>query len=121
MFLSKGLKQLGDLGQSGLAEFLRLFKGGITNPNILIGIALEAAFFSTLLFLISKADVSFIWPLTSLGFVLTTLAAQFILREQVSALRWSGVVLIVFGVALISWSEQIKRNSPSADPPSISP
>ncbi len=65
--------------------------------------------------LLKQSDVSLVWPLTSLGFVLTALAAKFILHEQVNFARWCGVGLIVAGAALVSWSE---RNKP---PPAISP
>jgi drug/metabolite transporter (DMT)-like permease len=58
--------------------------------------------------------VSFIWPLTSLGFIVTTLAAEFILREKVSASRWTGVALIALGAFLISYSEHAKEERAAA-------
>jgi drug/metabolite transporter (DMT)-like permease len=108
VFLSKGLKQLGNVKPHNAVEILRVVKSGATNANILLGVFLEAVFFGTLIYLMSQADLSFIWPLTALGFVLTTLAAKFLLHEEVSAVRWSGVVLIVAGAALITWSEKGK-------------
>lgn len=115
VFLSKGLKQIGEASQITVSEITRLIGRGLTNPNILLGVACEAAFFGTLLFLMSKGDVSFVWPLTSLGFVLTTLAAKFILHEHVSFLRWGGVFLIVAGAALITYSEKVapKKTAPT--------
>jgi drug/metabolite transporter (DMT)-like permease len=59
--------------------------------------------------------VSLIWPLTSLGFVITALAARMVRHEEVSALRWTGVAIIVIGAALVAWSEQTKTKS--AAPP----
>ena len=108
VFLSRGLKQIGEPAYVSVSEILRIVQRGFTNPSLLLGVLFEALFFASLLILMSKADVSFIWPLTSLGFVLTTLAARLILREQVNGLRWTGVLLIVIGAALISWTEQIK-------------
>jgi drug/metabolite transporter (DMT)-like permease len=108
VFLSKGLKQIGEATHINVPEVTRLIVRGATNVNILTGVAFEAAFFGTLLYLMSRGDVSFVWPLTSLGFVLTTLAAKFILHEHVSALRWGGVLLIVAGAALITYSEKIE-------------
>ena len=115
VFLSKGLKQIGEASQINVSEVLRLIGRGITNWNVVLGVVCEAAFFGTLLFLMSKGDVSFVWPLTSLGFVLTTLAAKFILHEHVSFLRWGGVFLIVAGAALITYSEKVapKKNAPT--------
>ena len=108
VFLSKGLKQLGNVRPRNAVEILRVVKSGATNANILLGVFLEAVFFGTLIYLMSQADLSFIWPLTALGFVLIMLAAKFLLHEEVSAVRWSGVVLIVAGSALITWSEKGK-------------
>ena len=114
VFLSKGLKQIGEASTINFSEVSRLAIRGAGNTNMLAGVAFEAVFFGTLLYLMSRGDVSFVWPLTSLGFVLTTLAAKFILHEHVSFLRWSGVLLIVAGAALITYSEKIepKKSSP---------
>src|SRR2546425_12327301 len=99
IFLSAGLKQIGELQQVTAAEIGRIVARGAANRNILAGVFFEAIFFGCLLYLLSQRDVSLIWPLTSLGFVLTALAAKFIRHEDVSALRWSGVALIVAGAA----------------------
>jgi drug/metabolite transporter (DMT)-like permease len=112
VFLSKGLKQIGEVVHINFSEISGLVVRGVTNPNILAGVAFEAAFFGTLLYLMSRGDVSFVWPLTSLGFVLTTLAAKFILHEHVSGIRWSGVFLIVCGAALITYSEKLEHKKP---------
>jgi drug/metabolite transporter (DMT)-like permease len=108
VFLNRGLKEIGDLPRITLAEVVRVVRQGVTNPSIVLGVFFEALFFACLLVLMSRSDVSFIWPLTSLGFVLTTLAAKVILHEHVSALRWTGVVLIVLGAGLITWTEKYK-------------
>ncbi len=107
--LSKGLKQIGPPQSFSIAEVGRVIALSVTNRYVVIGVALEAAFFCALLYLLTHRDVSLIWPLTALGFVITTLAAQFLLKEQVSALRWVGVVLIVVGAALVSYSEHVKE------------
>ncbi len=108
VFLSKGLKQIGPAESISVREVARVSRRGATNPSILLGVALEAAFFGALLYLLSQKDVSLIWPLTSLGFVLTALSARLLLHEEVSALRWAGVALIVIGAGLVSYSEKFK-------------
>jgi drug/metabolite transporter (DMT)-like permease len=108
VFLSRGLKAIAQARLTGPVPIIRLIGAGATNKSILLGVLLEAVFFGSLIYLMSQADISFVWPLTALGFVLTTLAAKFILREEISALRWAGVILIVAGAALITWSEKSK-------------
>ncbi|HWF19920.1 MAG TPA: EamA family transporter [Verrucomicrobiae bacterium] len=106
VYLNKGLKQIGEVQKVTASEVMRIVKAGATNPNILLGVLFEAIFFGTLLVLMSKGTVSFIWPLTSLGFVLTTIAAKFILHEEVSWLRWCGVLLIMLGAGVITYTEK---------------
>jgi drug/metabolite transporter (DMT)-like permease len=118
VFLKKGLMQIGEPRQVALREITALVGRGVANPNLLFGVALEAAFFGALLYLLSQKDVSLIWPLTSLGFVITALSAKLLLQEEVSALRWAGVALIVLGASLISYSEQA-RTGPSAQHPTV--
>jgi uncharacterized membrane protein len=108
VFLSRGLKEIGEMDRVSVTEVLRLIRAGITNGPLLIGVVFEAAFFGCLLHLMSRGDVSFVWPLTSLGFVLTTLAARFVLHETVSPLRWFGVCLIVLGAGVITYTEKVK-------------
>lgn len=109
VFLSKGLKQVGEVKQINAAEIWRVVKAGIANPNILLGVALETVFFIALLVLLSRSDVSFIWPLTAMGFVLTTLTARFLLQESIPPMRWLGVLLIMLGAGIITWTEKVKE------------
>jgi drug/metabolite transporter (DMT)-like permease len=82
-----------------------------------LGVFFEALFFVCLLLLMSKSDISFLWPLTGLSFVFATFAAIWFLDERVSAIRWIGVVLIMLGAALISYSQQVKEKpAPSPAP-----
>lgn len=108
VLLGRGLKEIGGVSPVTAAEFGRLVLKGICNRNILAGTALEAAYFGCLLHLMARADVSFIWPVTALGFLFTTIAARFWLHEQVSPLRWFGVMLIVAGAAVITYTEKNK-------------
>jgi drug/metabolite transporter (DMT)-like permease len=45
--------------------------------------------------------VSTAFPITSLSFVMVTLLSRWLLGEQVTALRWVGVGLILLGTSLI--------------------
>ena len=120
VFLSAGLKQIGEARQITVSEIARLARQGDTHPNILLGVLFETIFFGFLLVLLKGNDVSLIWPLTSLGFVLTALSAKFILREEVSAVRWGGVILIVVGAGLVSWSEKQKQRAQKSPPGAVS-
>ena len=119
VLLSQGVHEIGEVRRVSVSEIARAVGRGATNRHILLGTAFEAAFFCILLYLLSQKDVSLIWPLTSLGFVITAVAARFIRHEEISALRWSGVALIVLGAGLVAWSEQVK--TPPAETPTHPP
>jgi len=127
VMLSKGLKEVVMPDQVTFNSVLSFVRSAAINPRLLGGVFFEALFFGGLLILMSKGDVSFVWPLTSLGFVFTAVAAKFYLREEVDATRWAGVVLIMLGVCLISWSERSKQlrqaaaASASVTSPAVSP
>lgn len=114
-FIGRGLKQMRIPEPFSLKAVPGLIRSALTNAPLLTGIAMEAVFFGLLLVLLSRAEVSFVWPLTSLGLLLTTLAARFILHEQVSLTRWLGVVLIVAGSMLVIQSER-KDSAPPGTP-----
>jgi uncharacterized membrane protein len=104
--LKKGITEMGAINGFSLTEIVRVVKSGITNKHIF-----EALFFGCLLLLMSRADVSFVWPLTALSFVFTTFAAMWFLHEKVSTTRWIGVVLILIGAGMVSWSEKQKEKT----------
>jgi len=120
VFLSKGLKEIGEVSRISVSEVASLIARGAKNPSLLLGILFEAIFFGALLYLLSQQDVSLIWPLTSLGFVITALAARFFLNEQVGWVRWCGVILIVAGAGLVTWSEKLKERKPGKPGPAAS-
>jgi len=112
VLLKKGITQVGEVKQVSAAEICRVVKAGVTNPAVLLGVLFEALFFACLLVLMAESDISFLWPLTALSFVMTTLAALLFLGEKVSGVRWAGVVFIMIGAALISYSEHAKAKAP---------
>ena len=113
VLLKKGISQIGEVRKISVAEIVRVVKAGVANPAVEAGVFFEALFFLCLLMLMSKSDISFLWPLTALSFVMTTLAALLFLGEKVSSVRWAGVVFIVIGAALISYSEHSKPKPPA--------
>jgi multidrug transporter EmrE-like cation transporter len=86
-------------GNSLLAYGLRGHGGALA---VALGIpVLAAAMFSQML-LLSWADLSYVLPLSSIGYALTAFVGHFVLGEDVSAARWIGVAAISLGVALVS-------------------
>ena len=124
VFLKKGMNQIGQVRTASFSEVIRLLKVGVTNYQILLGVFFQSLFFACLLILMSKSDISFLWPLTSLTFVFSTFAAMLFLGEKVSGVRWVGVIFILIGAAFISYSEYVQKKetpAPAADTTKVSP
>jgi drug/metabolite transporter (DMT)-like permease len=113
--LKKGLNEIGlkyterKAAMPVWRNVITLVGNWFTSKDVLFGLLLETIFFVLLQYLLGQRDVSFVWPLTAISFVLTTLAAQFLLHERVDIVRWSGVALIMLGAAFISYSEHQKE------------
>ena len=120
VLLKKGINQLGEVKQINVGEIVRVLKAGVTNGSVLLGVFFEALFFVCLLVLMSKSNISFLWPLTALSFVFATFAAIIFLGEHVSPLRWAGVVLIMLGAACITWSEKRQETKTAVVKPEVS-
>jgi drug/metabolite transporter (DMT)-like permease len=118
ILLKKGMNTIGEVHRVNAAEILRLVKAGAANIQIILGVFFEALFFLSLLILMNESDISFLWPMTGLSFVFATFAAMFFLGEHPSSVRWAGVILIMIGAGLISYSE---HQSPGKHPPAALP
>ena len=54
--------------------------------------------------LLSLADLSFVLPVTAVGYVISTVLAHIFLNEQVSLERWIGTGLIFLGTAVVGFT-----------------
>lgn len=88
----------------------------VLNPWVAFGILLLLAFFAAYMNALSWADLTYVLPATSLGYVLLALVARFALHEQVSPLRWVGIALITGGVGFIAGGPSLTEH-PHAQAP----
>jgi drug/metabolite transporter (DMT)-like permease len=96
--LSHGMKQTGSISLHHLQGVIF----AVLNPWVAVGIVLLLAFFAAYMNALSWADLTYVLPATSLGYVLLALVARFVLQEQVSPLRWLGIALISGGVGFVA-------------------
>ncbi|MEZ5355484.1 MAG: DMT family transporter [Bryobacteraceae bacterium] len=74
----------------------------LLDPWVLAGIALLIVWTVARMALLSWADLSFVLPVTSIGYVLNALIGRFFLNETITPERWLGTVLIVAGSILVA-------------------
>jgi drug/metabolite transporter (DMT)-like permease len=70
-------------------------------PWVALGVLLLIVWMLSRMALLSWADLSYVLPVTSIGYVLVAIVGRVLLDEQISAKRWAGIVLIMAGVALV--------------------
>jgi uncharacterized membrane protein len=78
---------------------------GVKTPNtvlIVLGVALLILWTLSRMALMSWADLSYILPVTSVGYILTALAGKYVLAEHISGARWWGTLLIFAGMVVVS-------------------
>jgi len=102
-FLTYGMKQVGSMVGRGPLEYIL----ALANPWVALGVSLLILWLFSHMVLLSWADLSYVLPVTSIGYVLVALTGHIFLHESVSAGRWCGVFLIVAGVIVVG------RTSPS--------
>jgi drug/metabolite transporter (DMT)-like permease len=125
LVLSHAMRQMDTVTGTETHEALRLARYVGTTPQVWLGVLLLAINFTMLLSLLSKADVSVVVPTSAASYLLLTLLAAFILRENVSVQRWLGVALISAGVALVLVGKNVEKaraaQEPATSPPQSQP
>lgn len=75
----------------------------IFSPWVAAGILLLILWMLSRMALLSWADLSYVLPVTALGYVLNAFMGKLFLDEQITIARWAGTLLIVAGTALVGW------------------
>lgn len=101
LLMKQGMNQFGTFPVSQLLfKIIPMF----TNPWVFAGLAsfgLSAVFW---LVVLSRLNLSLAYPMVSLAYVVVAFASIIFFKEPVGFIRWMGILVIVFGVFLISRS-----------------
>ena len=97
LFLTWGMRH----GTKTLTASPLSFLSAIFNPWVSLGICLLILWMLAKMALLSWADLTYVLPVTALGYVLNALLGRFFLAEQITPARWAGTLLIMAGVVLV--------------------
>ena len=95
---------IGSIGQVTLtrntlpAEIWKL----ATSPQIVVGMALYSVGFLAWLGAMSRFGLSYVYPFTSMNYVLVLLFSWIVFNEPLSLMRWLGVAVIISGIFIAS-------------------
>jgi drug/metabolite transporter (DMT)-like permease len=98
-----GMKREPEVEKLDLGSLFQMLSRIARNPLVLGGVAALTAGFFAMMSLLSIANVSFSVPATALSYVLETLLAKYILKEDVGFRRWAAASLVAAGVVLLQW------------------
>jgi drug/metabolite transporter (DMT)-like permease len=104
--LSFGMKQVGNVSLRHVPSLLV----AIFNPWVALGILLLLGFFACYMSALSWADLTYVLPASSLGYVLLALIARFALHEHISVTRWLGIALVSSGVGFVTRGPELTRH-----------
>jgi uncharacterized membrane protein len=96
--LARGMKQSGSVSPHDLSSLILT----ILNPWVVAGIVLLLCFFASYSSALSWADLTYVLPASSFGYVLVAFAGRFIFHEQIPTTRWIGIALITAGVGFVA-------------------
>jgi drug/metabolite transporter (DMT)-like permease len=95
---------------------LPYFRAMLT-PVVLAGVGMLILAMLVRMAVLGVADLSFVLPLTAIGYVFAALLGRFFLHEDVSLERWLGIILIFVGVTVVgSTPQNTTPRVPSKDP-----
>ena len=115
--LSRGMKSIGAIS---LAHWVQLIPA-VFNPWVALGIAFLLVFFVSYSAALSWADLTYVVPATSLGYVLIALLSQFVLHENVTLMRWLGILLVSGGVGIVAGGPALTKRHVTGRAPAEQP
>jgi uncharacterized membrane protein len=97
--LARGMRALTISPESPLAFIQAIF-----TPWVALGVTLLILWLLSRMALLSWADLSYVLPVTSLGYVANVIMGHYFLNERITPQRWAGTLLIMAGTALVGRS-----------------
>jgi multidrug transporter EmrE-like cation transporter len=103
LLLKAGVKASGQIELSG-EHLWRAAQALALEPHILGGLACYVASVVIWIVALSRVEVSIAYPMLSVGYIVTAIAAWYLFGESLSATRIAGIVVIIAGVYLVARS-----------------
>jgi drug/metabolite transporter (DMT)-like permease len=91
-----------------------VYLAALLNPFVMAGVFMMVLSILTRLALLSVADLSFVLPLTAVGYVFSALLGVTFLGENVTPTAWMGTLLIFVGAAIVSSTPRMRLTEAKA-------
>lgn len=104
ILVKRGMQQVGSLENYAPMALLLYLGQTVSNWYVILGTVLNTVFYVLFLAALSWTDVTVALPMTAIEYGFAALLAVIFLKEQVSPLRWAGVMFVILGVIIIARS-----------------
>ncbi len=101
--LKQGMRQIGYF-EFHIQNTFRICSALAVNPFIFAGLTCYVISVAVWLMVLSRVEVSYAYPLLSIGYIVAAFAGRMFFHENLSLTRWAGIVVICAGVWLITRS-----------------
>ncbi len=101
--LKKGMMNIGQFKFS-LSNLLPIGIKVISSPFIIVGLTFYVISVVVWLMVLSRVDVSYAYPMLSIGYIVVALFGKIFFNEPVGLERWAGIIIICIGVYLLTRS-----------------
>lgn len=101
LLMKKGMTMFGSFP---ISQMLQNIIPMFLNPYVFFGFACFGLSSIFWLAVLSRFEISFVYPMVAVAYVIVALASMVLFKENVSLVRWAGIAVIILGVILISRS-----------------
>jgi drug/metabolite transporter (DMT)-like permease len=105
ILMKKGLIQTGidSVNLGNVAQFIAL---SAASAYLWLGILIFALNFFVWIVVLYKVDLSIAMPVGSFSYIFVPMCAMLFLREEISLIRWVGIICIVLGIHFVAQSKK---------------
>jgi len=93
------------------------YVGALLNPWVLAGTCTLTIWMISDLALLSRADLTFVLPVTASAYIFIAIAGHFLLGDRVSWQHWLGILVITFAVILAEETPSLTAGERGGDQP----
>lgn len=103
IMLKMGMTQIGSFGFS-MTNVIPISLKVIGNLPIISGLVMYVMSVVVWLLVLSRVQVSFAYPMLSIGYIVNAIAAYYLFGEPLTSIRVMGIFIIIAGVYLVAQS-----------------
>lgn len=103
IMLKSGMSQIGHFDFS-MANLVPIGYKVMGNPPIITGLSMYVLSVAVWLLVLSRVQVSFAYPMLSIGYIVNAIAAYYLFGEPLTSMRILGMFVIIAGVYLVAQS-----------------